>query len=383
MAYMPKYPDMAEVPASFVIFQEGGYVKRYNCSKHRVDDQGTDAATVINNAITSTYNAGGGIVHLKPATYVCNSRLYMNNNVELEGEGYGTILKARDGLNTYLILIDSKYGCKIRNLQLDGNKANQTSDTYGVFITGAGSYDNVIEGCYIHDFRLNGIEIYASAYKNVVRNNRIESNGVDYLDGWCVYLGDSAVDNIVTLNRLTSNPGKGSIDMGQNCRRNIVTKNVIYDGGVRSQCGIMLYNGATENIVKENVIVSTYAWASDQFWFGIEVYTNSLRNIVEGNQIYVNNRGAGRPAGIQLDTGSHRNVIGGNSVYGGYYGIILISDCDRNNVSDNIVESCSRGIYIDATTEENNLIANNILYNNTTPIVNNGTGTVLDNNVTT
>jgi parallel beta-helix repeat protein len=341
----------------------------------------TDAVTVINNAITSTYNAGGGIVHLKPATYVCNSRLYMNNNVELEGEGYGTILRAKDGYNTYSILIANNYGCKIRNLQLDGNKANQTSDTYGVYITGAGSYDNVIEDCYIHDFRYSGIFIQNGAYKNVIRNNRIENNGVSVSDGWCIALYNSVVDNIVTLNRLISNPARGCIMVANNgSSRNIITKNVVYDGGAVSKNGIMVTGSCRGNVVTDNVILSTYTWAG-QYYFGIEIYTDSDENIVGHNTLLCQNVGTGYPAGIQVDTNSDMNIVHGNTVRGFYQGICVINTCNRNALCDNTVTGCSQfGVLISGSSCNNTLLANNIIYGNTNNIQNSGTGTIIIDN---
>lgn len=71
----------------------------------------------INAAITAVNTAGGGIVHLKPGTYVTAADISMKSNVILQGEGEATIIQ--------LSVAGTRLNCsginnfKIRSLKID------------------------------------------------------------------------------------------------------------------------------------------------------------------------------------------------------------------------------------------------------------------------
>ena len=58
-----------------------------------VNDAGDDTSA-IQNRINAAGAAGGGVVKLVAGTYIINGKLRMANNVKLQGEGPGTVLKA-------------------------------------------------------------------------------------------------------------------------------------------------------------------------------------------------------------------------------------------------------------------------------------------------
>ena len=79
----------------------------------------------ITSAITAASNAGGGIVHLPAGTGTISTRIQIQNNVLIEGEGEGvTILKKTSG-DTMIFEADDKHNFVIRDMTLDGNNTDR------------------------------------------------------------------------------------------------------------------------------------------------------------------------------------------------------------------------------------------------------------------
>ncbi len=94
---------------------------------------GCAADTAIQTAINDvSTNYGGGIVYLEEGTYIITTQIDLKSNVTLEGAGPNTILKFKNSTNGSGVAIVSAgtgnpTNVIIKNLHLDGNKANQTS----------------------------------------------------------------------------------------------------------------------------------------------------------------------------------------------------------------------------------------------------------------
>lgn len=100
-----------------------------------------DNASAIQARIDAQAALGGGIVYV-PAGIWLTGPLRMKTGVVLAGDGWGSILRLKNGSNTDFITLDTiaveKIG--IKNLLLDCNKANQTSGD-GIVLNNTG-YDN-------------------------------------------------------------------------------------------------------------------------------------------------------------------------------------------------------------------------------------------------
>ncbi len=97
----------------------------------------------INTAATAAGNAGGGIVLVPPGTYT-TSPITLQNRVWLMGGGMrSTIIKLANGSNDSLIknyvspdgIIANAEHCGVLDLMLDGNKANQSGTSHGIFFS--------------------------------------------------------------------------------------------------------------------------------------------------------------------------------------------------------------------------------------------------------
>jgi parallel beta-helix repeat protein len=110
-------------------------------------------------------------------TYLINSTISSSgSNVELYGQGNGTILKLNNGVNVPVVSLSQVSNWFIHDLQIDGNKANQSQvaappgssasnypalNCYGITLWRATG--TTIANCYIHDCRCSGINISASS----------------------------------------------------------------------------------------------------------------------------------------------------------------------------------------------------------------------------
>jgi len=140
-------------------------------NKERADyvADGIDDQVEIKAAIDALPDAGGRVVLLE-GTYYINDQILIsdldnNNYVALEGQGWGTIFKVPDGHSSTMRIINVDgaasplTGIKIKNLRIDGNRANVT----GTFYIGVGLsnvVDSVIEGVYLANGRGSGGDGY-------------------------------------------------------------------------------------------------------------------------------------------------------------------------------------------------------------------------------
>lgn len=151
--------DEVVTSASYIIYQEGAIIYARNGRTGTVEFSGADASTVINNAISATSIAGGGIVGLKEGNYSITASVVMLDNVVLQGEGWSTILTLAANTNINVITATSQTNLTIRDLKIDGNKANQTILSSGIYfhtvtdinITNVNIFDFLYEGILIRN----------------------------------------------------------------------------------------------------------------------------------------------------------------------------------------------------------------------------------------
>lgn len=184
-------------------------------------NSGTNAATVINAAIDALPAAGGRVL-LKEATYTLSAPVTITtSNVNLEGAGWGTILKAAGGLDDDVLRIGDDGTSEVKHvtvsdIAIDGNKANQAAGT-GLSVTRR-VFEPRVFNCNIHDTYSHGIELvsdgtYFCAW-GVISSNRIAA-----CDGAGVkFTGSKTRDHFISDNEIR-NSGSHGIDasaFGQN-----------------------------------------------------------------------------------------------------------------------------------------------------------------------
>jgi len=108
-------PGSFVAPASYIIFKDdSGYICAKNGKTGEIDFRGTDAATVIQQAIDALTN--GGRIFIKRGTYNIDSGISLASNIALVGEDkYTTKLKG----TVRVLWLKNKENIYLRNLWVD------------------------------------------------------------------------------------------------------------------------------------------------------------------------------------------------------------------------------------------------------------------------
>jgi polygalacturonase len=121
-----------------------------------VGDDSTDNTSAITAAIdaASTY---GGAVYIPYGTFR-SGQISLKSNVSIFGDGWGSCLKLKNSGDNFLLAstdaTDYLDDIVIRNLRIDGNKANNTTSG-GILLNGR---RNAVHHCYIHDTTASAIQ---------------------------------------------------------------------------------------------------------------------------------------------------------------------------------------------------------------------------------
>lgn len=181
---------------------------------------GTADDVEINAAITALPATGGEIVILD-GTYNITAEIDVNkNNISIRGNGNATILKRMfNSLEAEgVITLSSRSGCKIANLQIDGNKTSYSSyDNYSIYL--GSSSNNTITGNTCNN-AYYGIRLSSSS-DNTITGNTCNSNN------YGIYLSYSN-SNTITGNTCNNNNSSGiclyfssnSVITGNTCNNN-------------------------------------------------------------------------------------------------------------------------------------------------------------------
>lgn len=129
-------------------------------------DNATDDTTAIQAAIDAANAAGGGVVFFPKGTYI-STLLTIYSNLQLIGVGtQASVIKLKNTTNTALIrgydwvalsagdTTGGIHSWSIRNMGLDGNKANNLTNGTGIQVYG---YHYVLEDVEVYSFRESGI----------------------------------------------------------------------------------------------------------------------------------------------------------------------------------------------------------------------------------
>jgi len=219
---------------------------------------------------------GGGVVYIKEGTYTITSSITItSSNVSLIGTGYATKIYLDDNVERNCIVIGdgstSYENILIKDLQIDGNKANQVGTSRGIQV-----YTNItssrIEGCWIHDCGGSGIFCYTSC-NNVIINNQCNSN-----DWHGIRILSTSNNNIIANNQCNSN-GRDGIHLSESSD-NIIVGNICKDNDVDNTAtydGIGIHLDSNNNIISGNRCQD-----NDTYEINIDAATCN-KNVVVGN----------------------------------------------------------------------------------------------------
>jgi len=112
---------------SFLIWRDGSTYYAKNGSTGAIQYFGTNATTVINNAISSIPT--GGLVFLRDATYNIDGTINVVEklNINIIGESWETKINLTQNSNTDMMKIINSNFTTIKSIYLQGNRDSQTS----------------------------------------------------------------------------------------------------------------------------------------------------------------------------------------------------------------------------------------------------------------
>ena len=318
-------------------------------------DGSSNDRAAIQRALDDAYTAGGGSVYLPAGTYAIaptdgnkatTAGLQIRDNVTVYGDGMGdTVIKVMDGYAGGMTgIMRTPYGQEnanitVRDLTLDGNRANTTGKVDGWFngyIPGQDGKDTniTLERMEIKNASGYGFDPHEQTVGLVIRDSVAHGNG---LDG---FVADYIVDGLFENNVSYGNDRHG-FNIVTSTNDFTMRNNVAYDnnGG-----GIVIQRGSFDIPHPENIRIE-----------GGEVYGNRLEGIlvkltndvtIEGVKIYENGS-----AGIRV-FGAHSNVIKNNEIFnnsqtkdGGYDEIRFEAYDDRSGVSGNFYATFGNRVF--------------------------------------
>jgi parallel beta-helix repeat protein len=211
---------------------------------------GVDDQVTIKEAIDDL-PAGGGRVILREGVYTFSAALsILHSDVILEGQGTGVIITLADTTDTDIIYAGdydenlSFTNIKIKNIEIDGNKANQSDYGTGIYAPGTTDY-LYVENCYIHDTDDSGIQ--TGAKHSIVINNIIIDT-----DGYSIYFWANSQYSLAQGNNIISTASSGI-----NALSAFVTinANFVYYNHDSSTGYAAIESGGSSNIISNNFIV--------------------------------------------------------------------------------------------------------------------------------
>lgn len=257
---------------------------------------GTDDDVTINAALDALPDDGGRVILLE-GTFVCTGSLVIPSNTTLQGMGPATVIAIADDMDANLHLITNSdptggnEGIVIRNLKLDGNKANNSAGIQrGIF------FDNIsystIENVIVTSFRNDGFILYDCDY-NLVSNCLITLN-----DGTSGFSLDGAAMpirsryNRIIRNTILSNKFFGLIVNGDGNNENLIAENMVRSNG---RDGIHIDGGKNNTVIGNHV--SDNSTDAANTWSGIMVTNDADNTNLQCNTV----RGVGHKYGIRIN----------------------------------------------------------------------------------
>ncbi|MDO8498932.1 MAG: glycosyltransferase [bacterium] len=192
----------------------------------------------------------------------------------------------------------------------------------------------LVEGNMAYNNGSHGIIFSKRCVNNVIRNNLSFNNKVHG-----IMLHEQSSNNIVEDNTASGN-GEGGVVMWHSSN-NVVRNNKIYD----SKLGIRANVGSNNNLLEGNNIsgISQYA---------IYLYDGATNNTIRQNSLVNNNHG------IYLK--SPNNIVENNVLKYNQTGIYLTGDARENVISQNqIIYSKQYGVYSKISSDQHNFLKDN------------------------
>ncbi len=355
--------------SKFIIYTNlDGNILAYNTKTNEVDFSGTDATTIIENAMNSLdFNRKHKQMVTIIGNYIVTSTIDIPSYTTLQLIGN---LKAKNYLSSTMIQnsddVNGNRDIEIFGGLINGNKANQDKQKISKHTIKIKNVDNF----HIHD--------------------------TEIINGWTSALRTSFSNNVVIENNIIDNSADDGIAINEETAFAIVRGNIIINSGQNetkfgAPNGIEIQDGAHDVIVTNNTVINTLNT-------GIEVSTHPTSRIffpsapfnvvIVGNTIIgANHNGItfdGEPNLILLNSTAYNNTIfdaGSTGIMINFGKNILVNDnfisssggrgiiisqlgSGFNTISHNFITSSQKdGIKIEETSTNDNIYGNSVIDN--------------------
>jgi len=282
-------------------------------------DGRTDATTPIAAALAQVCSLGGGHVYFPPGTYLVSGKTVEIpcGKVTLSGDGEVSIIRLADGQPKFTRIIhsDGVSGIEIRDLAIDGNRANQDpgfEQQHAVFL--ANVKNSRIENNYIHDTVGDGVLAWNGSDGIIVTNNvfeRVKRCSINYQGASHSIASDNTIRDDDAFAVTMEFDAKSPASVG-----NVFSSNVL----TNVAAGFNINGAASANFI-QNVVVNGNS---------IDLRPNGSPNWSVG--IYI--------------SGTTHGVVSGNSVEHAKFGIWVGSAASSVSLAGNVITDSSFGVFI-------------------------------------
>lgn len=242
-------------------------------------------------------------VYVPGGTYAVGKTLVAGHGIELIGNGWQSVIRAKSGSNvSAVLLIGSDAGvssAQIRDLQIDCNKADNPTSGDGIRIVRG--YKANLHNVRVAFCKAHGVSYRApgSSFENYVYNTSLYSN-----DGFGLFMQGIITDTHVIGGDIGFNAA-GGVQLATSSSINGAT---IWGGGQVNSTGVVVA-GISSQIIGNRI--------EGHGRHGISVGANDYIYIAN-NKIYANAFNAvtsGKYDGIFVDVGADFGTITGNKIY--------------------------------------------------------------------
>lgn len=184
-------------------------------------DGTTDDTTAIQNAINSFSN--GGSLFFPKGTYLSGA-LKIKSRVFLVGDGFGTILKAKQNISNHFITLDNANveRCGIIDMVIDGNKSSQTGAYDLIHYDPTGGTWETNEQCYLFEsLAIRNGKNHGIYLESVCRSNKFNNVDVYWCKGHGYYIKGSDnffINSVAWGNSLNGFHNVGGNNLYSNCK---------------------------------------------------------------------------------------------------------------------------------------------------------------------
>ena len=280
----------------------------------------------------------------------CSNNLITNNDIS--GNGRGINVQELSNMNTM----------EYNRLEKNG---------FGIYLID-NCDDNDLINNTIFDSTANGIYLVTNCELNLIVRNYLVTNGWNGIElDSCDY--NTLADNIINAN------GENGIELAQLCDFNNIKNNTLRSNGdAYPEGGIIAWNNChnnnfTLNVIESNWYIGIHIGLSDGNLFnnntiknhevGLRFYSSCDSNVIVNNSI--SQCSGANPVGLVIEFNCVDNIIQNNFINETFTGIIINSNADNTDITENIITNCdTRGILIQIDTCDNSEIWQNRFFNN-------------------